>query len=280
MVEVLKRSFVKAMGIDMAEAGARIGTYPSLEALFVRSLRPGLRRVEPDPTCVVSPVDGKVGMCGTVESGTVLQLKGRPYGLARLLGDAEAAARFEGGPFATLYLAPHNYHRVHAPFSGEIREAILIPGALLPVFPSSVDRFDELFARNERLITFIDSPDAGRIALVKVGAMLVGRVSVTYDPDVHTNCRRQQRRVLRYSPPRLMSKGAELGAFELGSTVVLLGEPGRISFDGLLPGVEVRMGQRIGSVAARKKKRARKKKPGAGRKRSGGRSSTIEGGER
>jgi len=260
MVEALKRSFVRFTGIDMGEAGEEIGAYPTLEALFVRSLRAGTRRVDPDPTCLVSPVDGTVGQCGTVTEGTAVQVKGRPYGLARLLGDEEAAERFEGGSYATFYLAPNDYHRIHAPFSGEIREATVLPGSLLPVFPSAVDRFDELFARNERLITYIDSPDAGRIAVVKIGAMLVGRISVTYDPDVHTNQRRSARRMLRYEPPHLMSKGAELGAFELGSTVVLVTEPARVAFDALAPGTKVRMGERVGLVTARRRKKAGRKR--------------------
>lgn len=274
MVEILKHSFVKATGINMKEAGAAIGSYPTLEDLFTRPLRPGARRVEPDPSCVISPVDATMGMCGIVEDATVLQVKGRRYGLARLLGDTEAAKRFEGGPYATFYLAPHNYHRVHAPFSGEVAEAILVPGALLPLYPSSVDRFDELFARNERLITFIDSPDAGRIAVVKIGAMLVGRISVTYDPSIHTNQRRSERRHLRYTPPRLMSKGAQLGAFELGSTVVLVGEPGRITLDELAPGTTVEMGQRIGLVAARDQRRSPKKKHHRGQRKRSGKPST------
>ncbi len=265
MVEALKRSFVRFTGIDMGEAGREIGAYPTLEALFVRTLRAGSRRVDPDPTCVVSPVDGTNGQCGTVAEGTALQVKGRRYGLARLLGDAEAAERFEGGSYATFYLAPHDYHRIHAPFSGEIREAMVLPGSLLPVFPSAVDRFDELFARNERLITYIDSPDAGRIAVVKVGAMLVGRISVSYDPDIHTNQRGSARRALRYEPPRLMSKGAELGAFELGSTVVLVTERSRVTFDSLTPGNPVRMGERIGLVAARKRKGDRRKRSAGAR---------------
>lgn len=250
-VESLKRVFVRATGIDMSEAAEPIGAYTTLQDLFVRKLRPGVRRVDPAPSAVVCPVDGKVGACGQVHDGTLLQVKGRSYGLADLLGEPEVAREFEGGPYATIYLAPYNYHRIHAPLAGEIRKAVLIPGGLMPVFPRSVERVDGLFARNERLITYIDSPDAGRLALVKVGATLVGSISVSYDDDLRTNRPGQDKRVVDYDPPRLMSKGGEVGAFELGSTVVLVGQAGKVTFEGLSPGQNVIMGQSIGTLAAR-----------------------------
>lgn len=257
-VEGLKRAFVRAVGIDMSEAAQPIGAYACLEDLFVRSLRPGARRIDPDPTAVICPVDGTVGMCGTVADDTLLQVKGRTYSLSRLLDDPNAAARFEGGPYATIYLAPFNYHRIHAPVSGEVRAAAHIPGALMPVFPEALESIDELFARNERLITYIDSPDAGRVAVVKVGATLVGRITVSYDASLHTNCSVRASRHLAYNPPRLMNKGAELGIFELGSTVVLVGYAERVTFEELTPGAEVRVGQRIGVLMARKRSSRRK----------------------
>lgn len=263
LVEVYKRSFVRLTGIDMREASAPVGTYPSLEALFVRTLKNGARRIDPDPSALVSPVDGTVGMSGTVTHGLVMQLKGRSYSVARLLDDAERAERFEGGHFMTIYLAPYNYHRIHAPVSGEVTEATAIPGTLLPVFPAAVERVDGLFAQNERLVTYIDSPDAGRLALVKVGAMLVGRISVTFDPSLRTNATHHRKRHVTYAPPRLISKGAEVGAFELGSTVVLLCEPGRSTLDALQPGTRVRMGQRLGVLTARKPRRSKSRRHAA-----------------
>ncbi|MEZ4271178.1 MAG: archaetidylserine decarboxylase [Myxococcota bacterium] len=200
----LKRGFVAAMGIDMGESEAPIESFDCLEDLFVRRLKAGARRIDPDPHAVVSPVDGSIGMCGTVENGTLLQIKGRSYSLAQLLGDEVAAQSFEGGHYATLYLAPHNYHRVHAPIAGVVREAMLIPGALMPVFTESVQTIDELFARNERLVTYIDSERGGRLAVVKVGATLVGRISVAYDPSIHTNRPKQPQRHLNYDPPRAL----------------------------------------------------------------------------
>lgn len=260
-VEVLKRVFVSAAGIDMGEARDRIGSYSTLESLFVRELRPGARRVDPDPEALISPVDGRVGMCGTVEDGTLLQVKGRQYQLARLLGDEQQAKRFDGGDYATIYLSPRDYHRIHAPVSGQVAEAALIPGALMPVFQEALDSIDELLARNERLITYIDSPDAGRVAVIKVGATMVGRITAAYDPEIQTNVSGQTRRRLDYDPPRLVQKGAELGAFEMGSTVVLVTEAGRVRLDGLEAGGRVRMGRRIGTLLARARS-SRGKSPG------------------
>ena len=250
-VEALKRTFVAATGIDLSEAQETMKDYECLEDLFVRRLRPGTRRVEPDSTAVVSPVDGTVGACGIGENDTLFQVKGRSYQLSRLLDDAENARRFEGGPYATFYLSPRDYHRIHAPVSGVVREARVVPGGLLPVFPEALEKIDELFARNERLITYIDTTHAGRVAVVKVGATLVGRISLSYDPDVHTNEKGQGRRTIHYEPPRLMQKGGELGAFELGSTGVLVGEKGVIDFSGVAAGVTTRMGLRIGSIPGR-----------------------------
>nr|ADI22148.1 phosphatidylserine decarboxylase [uncultured myxobacterium HF0200_19H16] len=258
-VDILKRVFVAATGIDLTEAREEIGDYDCLEDLFVRRLRPGTRRVEPDATAVVSPVDALVGACGVVEKDTLFQVKGRSYFLSRLLDDPENAKRFEGGPYATFYLSPRDYHRIHAPVSGVVREARVVPGGLLPVFPEALQKVDELFARNERLITYIDTTHAGRVAVVKVGATLVGRISLAYDPDVYTNEKGQARRTIHYDPPHLIQKGADLGAFELGSTVVLVGEKGRIDFNGVMEGSATRMGLRIGSVVERLSKRAPKK---------------------
>jgi phosphatidylserine decarboxylase len=267
-VEVMKRAFVAATGIDMSEASEAIETYSTLEDLFVRRLRPGARRIDPDPAAFVSPVDAKVGACGKVAEGMLLQIKGRRYSLDRLLQDGQEAARFEGGAYATLYLSPRDYHRIHAPLAGAVARATLVPGRLLPVFEEALLKVDELFARNERLITYLDSPDAGRVAVVKVGATLVGRISVAYDPEIHTNESGQVTRPIAYDPPHLLQKGAELGAFELGSTVVLVCEPERVRLEGLKLGGFVRMGQRIGTIRARTMS-ARRAASGRPRRRDG-----------
>lgn len=250
-VRLLQRAFVLGVGVDMRESAEPIQAFPSLQDLFLRRLRDDVRTVDSAPEALASPVDGRVGSVGRIARGTLLQAKGRSYSVARLLGSALEADRFEGGSFATLYLAPHNYHRVHTPLAAEVREAVLIPGRLLPVFEAAVQKVDELFARNERVITYLDTEEAGRMAVVKVGATLVGQISTAYDPHLRANRPGQARRHMRYDPPHRLAKGQELGAFALGSTVVLLAEPDKISFDRLRTGQMLRMGQRIGTILPR-----------------------------
>ena len=248
-VAALKKVFADAVGINLEDASqSDMGAYPSLEALFVRRLRPGARPIDGDPEAVVSPVDALVGATGTVDNGTLLQIKGRTYSLARLLGDEAEAARFEGGAFATLYLAPRDYHRIHAPVGGQVSQARLIVGSLMPVFEESLNKVDELFARNERIITYMDTPRHGRVAVVKVGATLVGRIKVAYDESLVGNKRGGKNRLVTYKVPKMIAKGGDLGAFELGSTVVVLAERGQMDLTPLKFGERVFVGRRIGTL--------------------------------
>ena len=247
-IELLKRGFVAATGVDMSEAADPLSSYATLEELFVRPLKPGVRRVDPAPEAVVSPVDGTLGMSGLVEAGTAFQLKGRSYSVRDLLGSDVEAGRFEGGAYATFYLAPHNYHRIHAPFAGEVVRARAIPGALMPVFRESLEKVDHLFARNERLVTYLRSERAGQCAVVKVGATLVGRIAVDYDPTLRTNDRSLRGYRRSYEPPITIKKGSGLGAFELGSSVVVLFEPERVKLEPLRYGSPPRLGERIASI--------------------------------
>ena len=137
-----------------------------------------------------------------------------------MLYDEKEAQRYEGGPYVTLYLSPKDYHLIHAPASGVVAEASLIPGALMPVFSEALERVDALFARNERLITYLDSVMAVALAVVKVGVTLVGRIC-SYDENLQTNRKGQTQQVYKYDSAHLIQKGVHLGSFELGSTVVL-----------------------------------------------------------
>ncbi|MEE2962504.1 MAG: archaetidylserine decarboxylase [Myxococcota bacterium] len=256
-VALLKRAFVMFAGIDMSESLDDIRDFDSLQELFIRRLKPGARRVEPDPTALGSPVDGRIGAFGDIDSGTLIQAKGRRYSLSRLLGCDEHDQNFQGGKFLTIYLAPCDYHRVHSPVSGVVSESVLIPGALMPVFPEAVEKVEELFARNERLITYIDSSDVGRVGVVMVGATLVGRMVAAYDESLITNCPGQSTISKKYDPAHLLQKGGELGAFTLGSTVVLIFEEERVSFAEVTVGNSVRMGQRLGTILLRKQRQGK-----------------------
>ena len=243
------RAFARAYRVDMAEAEADFGGYGRFSDFFSRGLRPGARPVDPHPRVVVSPVDGVVSQAGIVERGSCLQAKGIQFPLDRLLDDAELAARYAlGGAYATLYLSPRDYHRVHAPVAGAVVASRYLAGELWPVNRATVRNRDALFCLNERLVTVIDSPPFGRVAVMKVGATCVGRIRAAYDDRVTHAGHAVGLRT--YVPPRPVEKGDELGRFEMGSTVILLFEPGRVVWDDwLVPEAVVRMGRRIGAAS-------------------------------
>lgn len=247
-------TFARAVGIDLSEAELPLEEYGSLNEFFVRRLKPGLRAWPDRDDLLASPVDGITGQMGKVEEGKVVQAKGRWYSVEELLGDTGEARRFEGGSFITLYLSPRHYHRIHAPSAGVIPLARHLPGALLPVNEAAVAHVPDLFARNERLLCYIDGP-IGRVGVVAVGAYNVGRISAAFDREWNaphgrgswiTNRRRLPPSTHRYEPPVELALGAELMAFHLGSTVVLLLEsyapPLRAE---LRPGQSVLLGERL-----------------------------------
>ncbi len=252
-------SFARAVGADLSEVEQPLEDYPSVNAFFVRRLKPGLRSWPADPNAVGSPVDGVVGATGRIERGTAVQAKGRPYSVADLLGDAAEAAAFDGGTFVTLYLSPRHYHRVHAPVGGTIPVARHVPGALFPVNAAAVAHVPDLFARNERVLCVIDGP-VGRTAAVAVGAYNVARISTAFDPAwgggrAWVSNRRDapaRERARRYTPPVPIARGAELMAFHLGSTVVLLFQRDAIELTpACRPGLEVRLGETLAAPAPR-----------------------------
>lgn len=241
--------FARTVGIDVSEAELPLEEYPSLNAFFVRRLRPGVREWAVPDAGAGSPVDGVIGQFGAVEAGTLVQAKGRHYSAAALLHDEAEAARYQGGSFLTIYLSPRHYHRIHSPVAGVLRKAVHVPGALLPVNEAAVTHVPDLFARNERLLCYIDS-QLGRVAVVAIGAYNVGRISAAFDrewQDGATNKRGATVQARDYDPPFAVSAGDEIMAFHLGSTVVLLFEP-RVRLNARLePGQEIRLGSLIAS---------------------------------
>lgn len=239
--------FARAVGIDTSEAEHAVGHYGSINEFFVRRLKPGLRPFPQDPRTLASPVDGIIGQHGRIDAGRAIQAKGRDYSVAALLDSADDAARYDGGTFITIYLSPSHYHRIHAPYSGRIARAVHVPGALLPVNEPGVQHIPDLFPRSERVICTIDGA-AGRCALVAVGAYNVGRISTAFDPEWAgpgasvANRRDPVARERSYDPPLEIAQGDELMAFHLGSTVVILCEPGWVSACAS-PGTGVRLGQ-------------------------------------
>jgi phosphatidylserine decarboxylase len=192
-----------------------------------------------------------VSQAGRAEGGRLVQAKGLDYTLEALLADPALAARFRGGAFTTLYLSPRDYHRIHSPLAGQIVGYRYVPGHLWPVNAASVRGVRGLFTVNERLVTVIDTA-LGRCAVVAVGAMIVGRIHAFYDPTIPVSNLPRARPVSRdYRTPIPIAKGQELGAFEMGSTVILILEAGRARLrEGLVEGARVRVGEALGGPAA------------------------------
>ena len=234
--------FARTYQIDVDAAGKPLHEYPSIGHFFIRELREGLRPIESD---FVSPVDGTLRNFGVVENGRLHQVKDKSYTLARFLGD-ENAARYENGAYFNLYLSPQDYHHIHSPVGGQIVRSAHIPGKLWPVNDWSLANVDELFSINERVVTYIDC-DLGRVAVVMIGATNVGKISVVYDSFI-SNAGNVNRTVSRdYDPGIPIETGARLGTFHMGSSVVVLLEPGRVDLDRvrLTPGKKVQYGAAV-----------------------------------
>lgn len=242
----LIRRFIKAYDVDMGEAARPVEAYASFNDFFTRELKPGARPLADAAQHVLSPADGAISQIGQISDGRIFQAKGRHFTTAQLLGgDEEAARRFEGGSFATIYLSPRDYHRVHMPAAGALRTTRYIPGDLFSVNQVTAENVDGLFARNERLACLFEGPQ-GSFASVMVGAMIVAGIETVW-----------QGRVEAHAPAPVMedfaaqqhafAAGDEMGRFFLGSTAVLLFEPGRVEWlDHCKAGDAVRMGQALG----------------------------------
>ena len=241
------RGYCRVFGANPDEAELDLAEYPTINGFFTRKLKNGLRPIATG--AIVSPADSGVGACGRVENGTLVQAKGRDYSLGALLGDAALAERMDGGTFITLYLAPKDYHRVHAPLDGDISAAKYIPGELWPVNVFAVAHVADLFAVNERIVITFHPRAGGIMAVVLVGATMVGMTRLAF-ADVHTNARRRDVQERRYDPPLPTQAGAHIGHFEFGSTVILVCSPDAGAIDSLTVDQSVRMGQRIGRLGA------------------------------
>ena len=247
----VNRVFAQMAQIDVEEAEQEPEAYASLNAFFTRRLRSGARPVDTDdPSACVSPVDGVLGGFGRIVDDTLIQAKGRKYPLVDLVDSGRQRKIFEDGHYATLYLSPRDYHRIHSPTSGHVEHLSYIPGHLFPVNPFSVRNIDEVFAVNERLISYMDNPKMGKVGVVKVGATCVGRIGVSFH-DIETNHKFRRRRELDLDEPAPIGHGDEMGIFNLGSTVIVLIEHPDFAFDSSLEsGQHLQMGRFLGEVAS------------------------------
>jgi phosphatidylserine decarboxylase len=243
-------NFVVNYRPDMAEAEeSDPRKYASFNAFFTRSLRPGARTVDPSPATLVSPVDGTVSQIGRTDGSSLVQAKGLTYSLESLLDEAAPAWApvFRDGAFATLYLAPNNYHRIHMPLAGTLQAAWYVPGQLFSVNATTAAQVPALFARNERVVC-VFSDGTLSFALVLVGALFVGSMSTVWHGDVTPRSPRVRASLaIDFVRAGLkLDKGAEMGRFNMGSTVILLLPPGRSEWRGeLAAGSAIRMGQAL-----------------------------------
>ena len=223
--KVARNAFARYYKLNMEESEFPIDHYANIGELFIRRLKPGMRPIAESE--VVSPVDGVLSQTATFdEKQELIQAKGKTYTLKDLLRDDEMAVRFDGGAFATIYLAPFNYHRIHSPVSGTVVGTSYCPGTLWPVNAGSVERVEGLFCINERLTSHIRLEDGSEMLVVKVGATNVGRIGVAYTDELLVNAGKLPRDCKRYDwkPAQeiRVEKGGELGRFEMGSTVILV----------------------------------------------------------
>ena len=244
--------FAHRYQVDMREAQVEdLTAYEHFNAFFTRALKDGARPLADSADAVLCPADGAISQMGPIEHGRLFQAKGHDFSLTALLGgDAERAAPFMGGQFATVYLSPRDYHRVHMPLTGTLREMVYIPGRLFSVNQTTAENVPGLFARNERVACLFDT-ERGPMAVVLVGAMIVASIETVWAGLVTPP--RRELKTQRYDAaaraPITLDKGAEMGRFKLGSTAIVLFGPEQVQWSSeLAAGSSVRMGQQLGQA--------------------------------
>lgn len=234
-------------GVNLGEAEIPSGGYKNLNIFFTRKLKAGSRIIDQDRLSVVATTDSRVDQYGDIADDSILQAKGVDYSLRELVPSIEAE-NFINGKFITLYLSPGDYHRIHSPVSGRIKGFFNIPGKLYTVQEFMVKGLKGLFAVNERLITYIDTP-YGAVAVCKIGAINVGKISISYDHSVTNKFfRNKNEQIYTEDKKPEVKKGDEIGVFNLGSTVIILFQKGMVEFSDLKYGQMVRMGEKIGTL--------------------------------
>jgi phosphatidylserine decarboxylase len=251
--KTLTRRFIRHYHVDMSEAlQPDPDAYPDFNQFFTRALRPGARPIVVQPGQIACPSDGAISQLGDIDEERIFQAKRRTYSLIELLGTAEAGAKpFVGGRFATTYLSPGDYHRVHMPLTGRLLEMVYIPGRLFSVSPDYTEAVPNLFTRNERVVCIFQT-EAGPMAVVLVGAIFVGSIETVWAGEI-TPPRGRGIKVIDYpigDSAIELQTGEELGRFNMGgSTIIVLFGPDHVAWEpGFGPGTRVRFGQRLGHV--------------------------------
>lgn len=242
--------FIEKYGVNMSEAERQSPEdFKHFNDFFTRSLKADARSIDTDKQSIISPVDGAISQLGGIKQGQIFQAKGQSFSLVELLGgDVDRAQPFMGGDFATIYLSPKDYHRIHMPITGTLKEMIYIPGKLFSVNPATAENVPRLFARNERVAAIFDT-ELGPMAMVLVGAMIVASIETVWSGLVAPL--KRDVKSIRYDDHEqiTLEKGAEMGRFKLGSTVVLAFPENTSQFvESLKAGPAVRMGETFGKI--------------------------------
>lgn len=253
LASVVNRTFARMYRIDVSEASKPFEDYRCLQEFFSRRLRPGLRSIDVDEKSVTSPCDGTLSRAEKIENGCLVQAKSRLYRLEDLVGDKEVAEAFRGGNYATIYLSPRDYHRFHAPVSGEIVNTTYIPGNLWPVNPWAIDNVDNLFCQNERIVSLIkERAYQGQIAFIAIGATMVGKIDLLYGEKINLKQAQARReRVTIFHDPIAIRRGEELGTFLFGSTIILLFQQGMIEKFSREQSTHIKMGEMLARLLER-----------------------------
>ena len=245
LIDTVTRRF----GVDLSEAQeSDPGAYPTFNAFFTRALKPGARVPDPDPQTLLMPADGRISPCGRIEQGRIFQAKGRSFTAAELLGSEQAATPYANGLFATVYLSPRDYHRVHMPWTGRLLETVHVPGRLFSVGPDAVASVPRLFARNERLVCHFDT-DFGPMAVVMVGALLVSGVETVWSGEEIPAYGDRVTARNWTSDGIVLERFEEMARFNYGSTVIVLLPAGVAE---LAPGLAAETAVRLGQALARR----------------------------
>ena len=250
----LIKQYIRHFDVDMSEAlAANAEDFADFNSFFTRALKPGARSFPQDIHVITSPVDGRISQLGDITAGQLIQAKGHSYSVNSLLGgDTEQAASFDNGKFATLYLSPRDYHRIHMPCQGKLLETTYVPGRLFSVAPHTTRVIPGLFARNERLISLFET-EAGPMALIMVGAIFVSCMETVWSGLINPTMGMRQKRERHDqedTPVIDLARGDEMGRFNMGSTVILLFGPNRITWDNSLrAGTAVQLGQQLAQLS-------------------------------
>ena len=252
--DFLIRTIANTYRINVAEAEQPdLAAYACFNDFFTRPLKAGVRPIAEAADAVVSPADGFLSQAGRIEAGRIIQAKGMDYSVETLLGgEAARAAPFMGGEFTTIYLSPRDYHRLHMPLAGTLREMVHVPGRLFSVNDATARGVPNLFARNERVAALFDT-EAGPLALILVGAIFVASIETVWHGEVTPPTARQ---IQSWAYPEAnvrLARGAEMGRFNMGSTIIVLFGPDAVAWlPSLQSGQVMRMGEQIGQVIGRR----------------------------